>query len=90
MKQLVITSLLIPLFTFSQLKFSDPESQGISSDRLKMITELSKSYIDQGKVANITTMVNRKGKIIYFESFGNRGLDDKQKIKKMIYTEFIR
>jgi hypothetical protein len=55
-----------------------------------MITELSKSYIDQGKVANITTMVNRKGKIIYFESFGNRGLDDKQKIKKMIYTEFIR
>ena len=82
MKQLIIISLLIPLFTFSQLKFSDPESQGISSDRLKMITELSKSYVDQGKVANITTMVNRKGKIIYFESFGNRGLDDKQKINK--------
>ena len=27
-------------------------------------------------------MVNRNGKIVYYESFGNRGFDDKKKIKK--------
>ena len=26
---------------------------------------------------------------LYIESFGNRGFDDKKKIKRMIYTEFI-
>ena len=74
--------LLLPSFAFSQLKFSDPESQGLSNERIEMITELSKKYIEDKKVANITTMVNRNGKVIYYESFGDRGFDDKKNIKK--------
>tara|TARA_Y100000816_G_scaffold267604_1_gene229143 strand:+ start:38 stop:1321 length:1284 start_codon:yes stop_codon:yes gene_type:complete len=72
----------LPSLAFSQLNFSDPESQGLSKERLEMISELSKRYIDDKKVANITTMVNRNGKIIYYESFGNRGFDDNKEIKK--------
>ena len=73
---------LIPSLTFSQLNFSDPDSQGLSKERIQMISELSKRYIEDKKVANITTMVNRKGKIVYYESFGNRGFDDNKEIKK--------
>ena len=73
---------LLPSFAFSQLNFSDPESQGFSNERIEMITELSKRYIEDKKVANITTMVNRNGKVIYYESFGDRGFDDKENIKK--------
>ena len=72
----------LPSLAFSQLNFSDPESQGLSKERLEMISELSKRYIDDKKVANITTMVNRNGKIVYYESFGNRGFDDNKEIKK--------
>ena len=74
--------LLLPSFAFSQLNFSDPESQGLSNERIEMITELSKRYIEDKKVANITTMVNRNGKVVYYESFGDRGFDDKENIKK--------
>ena len=73
---------LIPSLAFSQLNFSDPDSQGLSKERIQMISELSKRYIEDKKVANITTMVNRKGKIVYYESFGNRGFDDNREIKK--------
>ena len=33
-------------------------------------------------MANITTIVNRNGKIVYYESFGNRGFSDDRKVKK--------
>ena len=46
-----------------------------------MISDLSKRYVDDGMVATITTMVNRNGKIVYFESFGKRGFDDNKEIK---------
>ena len=80
--KLFIIFFLIPSLAFSQLNFSDPDSQGLSKERIQMISELSKRYIEDKKVANITTMVNRKGKIVYYESFGNRGFDDNKEIKK--------
>tara|TARA_B100000575_G_scaffold90293_1_gene71709 strand:+ start:50 stop:1336 length:1287 start_codon:yes stop_codon:yes gene_type:complete len=81
MKLFVKILILLPLFNFSQLNLVDPESQGISKDRIQMISDLSKRYVDDGMVANITTMVNRNGKIVYFESFGKRGFDDNKEIK---------
>ena len=62
MKLFVKILILLPLFNFSQLNFVDPESEGISKDRIQMISDLSKRYVDEGMVANITTMVNRNGK----------------------------
>ena len=38
--------------------------------------------MSEGKVPGIVTIIARKGKLIYFEAFGNRGIDDKRKIKK--------
>ena len=68
--------------TFAQFEKVDPELVGVSSERLNRISEISKNYVSQGKVPGIITMIARKGKLIYFEAFGNRGVDDKRKIKK--------
>ena len=87
MKLLIKILILLPFFNFSQLNFVDPESQGMSKDRVQMISDLSKRYVDDGMVANITTMVNRNGKIVYFESFGKRGFDDNKdgKLDRFIF-----
>ena len=62
MKKLIIFITLISFFGFSQnLEYSDPDLQGISKDRIERITELSKSYVNNNKVANVTTIINRNG-----------------------------
>ena len=68
--------------TFAQFEKVEPELVGVSSERLNRISEISKNYVSQGKVPGIVTMIARKGKLIYFEAFGDRGVDDKRKIKK--------
>ena len=78
----IILFIAFPIFIFSQLDSSNPESQGISSERLERLSKLSERYVNEGKVANITTIVNRNGKIVYFKSFGKRGLDDNDEVKK--------
>ena len=79
--KILILILTCPLFLFSQLESSNPESQGISNERLERLSELSQRYVDDGKVANITTIINRNGKIVYFKSFGKRGFDDNDEVK---------
>ena len=68
--------------SFAQLEKKDPELVGVSSERLNRVSEISKNYVAEGKVAGIVTMIARKGKLIYFEAYGNRGVDSKVKIKK--------
>ena len=80
--KILILILIFPLFLFSQLESSNPESQGISNERLERLSQLSQRYVDDGKVANITTIINRNGKIVYFKSFGKRGFDDNDEVKK--------
>jgi len=68
--------------SFAQLDKVDPELVGVSLERLKRVSEISKNYVSDGKVPGIVTMIARKGKLIYFEAFGNRGVNSKVKIKK--------
>ena len=67
--------------SFAQLEKVDPELVGVSSERLNRVSEISKNYLTEGKVPGIVTMIARKGKLIYFEAYGNRGVDSKEKIK---------
>ena len=76
--------------SFSQLDKVDTELVGVSLERLKRVSEISKNYVSDGKVPGIVTMIARKGKLIYFEAFGNRGINNKVKIKKMIFSEYTQ
>ena len=54
----------------------------MSSNRLDEVSRISKNLIDDNKVSNITTIINRNGKIVYFQSFGKREFESDKAIKK--------
>lgn len=47
-----------------------PESVGMSSARLGVITEVVREHIEAGDVAGAVTLVARRGKIVHFEAQG--------------------
>ncbi len=80
-KSFVLLGLLTTVLSFAQLDQVDPQQEGVSAERLERISEVSKSYIADEKVAGIATMVSRNGKIIYAKAFGERGVDDSKTLK---------
>ena len=83
MKNFLTSILLISISILnSQLKEVLPEEIGVSSERIKLITDLSEDYIKSNKVTGIVNIISRKGKIVYFEASGNRGIDDNTPMKK--------
>ena len=57
------------------LPLADPESVGMSSERLARIGPAMQSYIDAGLVPGTVTMVARRGKVVHFESRGFMDVD---------------
>lgn len=49
-----------------------PEDVGMSSERLGRLTEVLQSYVDEGRLAGGVALVARRGKVVYFEAFGQR------------------
>ncbi len=47
-----------------------PEEVGLSSARLERIDSVMQNYVDQGKLAGLSTMIARRGKIAHFKCFG--------------------
>ncbi|MEO2004192.1 MAG: serine hydrolase domain-containing protein [Candidatus Poribacteria bacterium] len=47
-----------------------PENVGMSADRLRRIRPVMQGYVDQGRVAGVTTLIARRGEVAYFESVG--------------------
>ena len=80
-KSFVLFGLLTTVLSFAQLAQVDPQQEGVSTERLERISEVSKSYLADEKVAGIATMVSRNGKIIYAKAFGERGVDDSKTLK---------
>ena len=75
-------SILIPFLSFSQFEIADPASVGFSQKRLNRITEISQDYIDKYNIPGVITIISRKGKIVYYEAFGNRTPKRKRKLEK--------
>lgn len=80
-KSFVLFGLLTTVLSFAQLAQVDPQQEGVSAERLERISEVSKSYLADEKVAGVATMVSRNGKIIYAKAFGERGVDDSKTLK---------
>jgi CubicO group peptidase (beta-lactamase class C family) len=54
---------------------ADPEKVGLSSSRLKRISQLTHSYVDSGRLAGTITMVARRGEVVHFEAYGKLSLE---------------
>ncbi|MGB3808953.1 MAG: serine hydrolase domain-containing protein [Parvibaculum sp.] len=48
------------------------EDVGLISSRLASIPDFMKSYLDQGKLAGVSTLISRHGQIAHFETIGHR------------------
>jgi CubicO group peptidase (beta-lactamase class C family) len=54
------------------LPTAKPEEVGISSERLQRVSRALRGEIDNGKIPGAVALVARKGRVVYFESFGVR------------------
>jgi len=46
------------------------ESAGFSADGLKTLQQTMRALVDDGKLAGITTLVARHGKVVYLDAYG--------------------
>lgn len=91
-KQNFVTSLLSAFLLFfavvvsaaepRQLPTATPEVVGMSSEKMARVTESLKGFVQEQKVAGTIAVVARKGKVIYFESFGARDLEAQKPMEK--------
>ena len=65
-----------------ELLESSPEDAGMSSDRLSRLSDSMQQLIDEGRLAGMTTMIARHGKIVHFETYGYRDLEVKDAMTK--------
>jgi CubicO group peptidase (beta-lactamase class C family) len=70
-----------------ELPRSAPEQVGMSSERLTRITEAFHSYVKEGRLAGAVAIVARRGKVAYFEAFGQR---DKESSSPMARDAMFR
>jgi len=60
---------------FAQMAMAPPESVGFSSAGLAALDTAMHGLVDQQKLAGVTTLVARHGKVVHFDAYGKRDLD---------------
>lgn len=53
-----------------------PESVGVSSQRLGLVTEMLRQHVDDGRVAGLVAGMMHKGELVYLESLGWQSLGE--------------
>ena len=61
---------------------ASPESVGFSADGLKAYQQAMRALVDDGKLAGVTTLVARHGKVVQFDAYGVQNLDTKKPVTK--------
>ena len=64
------------------LPSASPESVGISSERLERITKVMNQAVEDGRMAGGIGLVARKGKVAYFETYGDQDRENRIPMKK--------
>src|SRR5262245_38597082 len=78
MKRLLALVTLVGIVAFSGLVWAQgfptarPEEVGLSSERLERVSRALRGEIEAGKIPGAVALVARKGRVVYFESFGLR------------------
>src|SRR5439155_21408560 len=60
---------------------ASPESVGFSADGLKTLQQTMRALVDEGKLANVTTLVARHGKVVYLDAYGVQDLSTKKPVR---------
>ena len=61
---------------------ASPESVGFSSAGLKTFQQTMRGLVDDGKLAGVTTLVARHGKVVHLDAYGVQDLESKKPVTK--------
>jgi len=73
---LLTLTLFIAVSTRGQLPATSPKAAGFDPARLEVMHATVKRFVDEGKYAGIVTLVARNGKIVCFQTYGYRDLEN--------------
>ena len=80
---LVMTALLGgPTGLRAEDRVVSPESIGFSTDGLKTLQRTMRALVDDAKLAGITTLVARHGKVVYLDAYGVQDLATRKPVTK--------
>lgn len=68
--------LLSRLVSADELPRVDPERAGFSAERIQRVHDVVRSYVDDGRVTGVVTLVSRDGAIVHESAYGTMGLDN--------------
>lgn len=54
----------------AEVKLADPASVGISKDGLATLDKTFHGLVDEGRLAGVTTLLARHGKVVHFDAYG--------------------
>ena len=63
-------------------ELTPPESVGFSADGLKAFQQSMRALVDEGKLANVETLVARHGKVVELDAYGVQTLTDKKPVTR--------
>ena len=61
---------------------ASPESVGFSADGLKALQQAMRALVDDGKLAGVTTLVARHGKVVSLDAYGVQDLTTKKPVMR--------
>ena len=68
--------------TPAMAQVSQPESVGFSKEGLKAFQQEMRALVDEAKLAGVTTLVARHGKVVHFDAYGVQDLESKRPVTK--------
>src|SRR5215472_4571770 len=83
-KSLVVIALAGTSITLSAANhnLASPESVGFSTEGLKTYQQTMRALVDDGKLANVETLVARHGKIVELDAYGVQNLTDNKPVTR--------
>ena len=66
----------------ARAQVSRPESVGFSSEGLKAFQHAMRGLVDDARLAGVTTLVARHGKVVHFDAYGVQDLESKKPVTK--------
>ena len=79
---LFATAALIALPVQAEVKLAAPASVGMSAEGLKGIDQAMHGLVDQGRLAGVTTLVARHGKVVHFDAYGVQDVNSKAPMQR--------
>ena len=80
---LLAAFVLAPAFAAEpELQHAKPADVGMDPAGLEKLNEAMHGMVDDGKLAGVVTMVSRKGKVVHFDAYGKRDLENGLPVEK--------